>query len=491
MASAAVPFASVVQIQAAREAAAVAISHDKGVLSYSQLAAQIDDAASRLQHEWGVQAGDRIAWLGLNDPAQIVLLFALARIGAIFLPLNFRLAPPEWGAQLRHCTPRMVVHDAAWADAARDLAQRHGIAARTSAEAIAPGDFAGAVDRSKPDALVLLVFTSGTTGSPKAAVHTQANLLANMRIAAQAQRITREDRVLAMLPLFHVGGLCIQTLPALYSGAHVILQPRFVPDAALEAIEQQRPTLTLQVPVTMKALIEHPRWDSTDLSSLRAVWAGSNTIPARLIEAFHARGLPVCNVYGSTETGPFSIALGPEDAMRKAGSCGWPAADVEVRLDAVRDGAGEVLVRAPNVAQRYWPDDPSCDADGWFHTGDLARQDADGSYTIVGRAKELIISGGENILPAEIEDALSQHANVLESVAFGMPDARWGEVVAVAVVAWPGVRIDESELRAHLEGRIARFKIPQHWMFVDSLPRTALGKVQRGELARRASLHAP
>ena len=486
MAEAAVPFTRAVHAWAARDAEAPALTHEQDVISYGELAGRIDSAAARLAHEWGIRSGDRIAWLGANDAAQIVLLFALARLGAVLLPLNFRLAAPEWDEQLKHCTPRLVVHDPAWAQGARELAARHGIPSRLAAELAAAGTLPAAPEQAHPDAPALLVFTSGTTGRPKAAVHSQANLLANMRIASQAQHITRQDRILTVLPLFHVGGLCIQTLPALSCGAHVILHSRFSPDATLDAIARERPTLTLQVPATMKALVEHPRWKEADLSSLRAMWAGASVIPPPLVEAFHARGVPVCNVYGSTETGPFSIALGPADAMRKAGSCGWPAGGVEARLASPRDGVGEVLVRAPNVVRRYWPDEPACDGDGWFHTGDLARQDADGSFTIVGRAKDLIISGGENIHPAEIEEALSQHGAVLECAAFGVSDAEWGEVAAVAVVARPGMQVDERALRMHLEGRIARFKVPRRWMFVEALPKTALGKVQRNVLAQAA-----
>jgi fatty-acyl-CoA synthase len=474
-------FADVLHAQPAH---ARAITQGSLEFDYGALAHHVDAAAARLAGDWRIGPGDRVAWLGLNDPAQVVLLFALARIGAILLPLNFRLAPPEWDAQLAHCTPARIVHDGAWADAARALAQRHSIAAHGAAEVMQAPAASPRPLRANADAPVLLVFTSGTTGSPKAAVHTQANLLANMRIAAQVQAITQADRVLTVLPLFHVGGLCIQTLPALGRGAHVILQPRFSPEATFDAIEGHRPTLTLQVPATMKALVEHPRWRTADLSSLRAAWAGSSLIPAALIEAFHARGVPVCNVYGSTETGPFSIALGRGDAMAKVGSCGWPAPGVQARLANVQGGAGEILVRAPNVAQRYWPGEPACDAEGWFHTGDLARQDADGSFTIVGRAKDLVISGGENILPAEVEAALALHDAVLECAAFGVPDPEWGEVVAVAVVMRPGSPVDEAGLRAHLEGRIARYKLPRRWLFLEVLPKTALGKVQRGVLAQ-------
>jgi fatty-acyl-CoA synthase len=463
---------------------AIALVHGERRITYGELAHSIDRAAARLWHASGVRPGDRVAWLGANDPAQIVLLFALARIGAMLLPLNFRLAPAEWDALLAQCTPRMLVHDDVWAQGASEAAQRGGIEILHARELDEAAATSAAPDHARDDAPALLVFTSGTTGKPKAAMHTQAMLAANMRIAAQVQCMEKGDRIATMLPLFHVGGLCIQTLPALGVGAQVNLLPRFAPDDAFDCFERERPTLTLQVPATMKALIDHPRWHGADLSSLRAVWAGSSLIPASLVEAFHARGLPVCNVYGSTETGPFSIALPPEKTMAKAGSCGWPAPGVQVRLTDAKDGVGELLVRGPNVARRYWPDEPACDAEGFFHTGDLARQDDDGSFTIVGRAKDLIISGGENIHPAEIEQALALHPDVLECAAFGVPDANWGEVVAVAVVVRPDASCGEDELLAHLQTRIARYKMPRRWLWLDALPKTALGKVQRGELAR-------
>jgi fatty-acyl-CoA synthase len=484
-------FADAIAAQAARDAQAVAIAQGGQAIRYGELAHRIDRAAARLWHDAGIRSGDRVAWLGANDAAQIVLLFALARIGGILLPLNFRLAPAEWDALLAQCGPKLLVHDETFTQAAGAAAQRGGMACCPASDLQRGAGAPGAPGHARVDAIdapVLLVFTSGTTGRPKAAVHTQANLAANMRIAAQVQRIVPGDRVATMLPLFHVGGLCIQTLPALGAGAQVLLLPRFAPDDAFDCFERERPTLTLQVPATMKALIEHPRWGASDLTSLRAVWAGSSLIPAPLIDAFHARGLPVCNVYGSTETGPFSIALPPEHAMAKAGSCGWPAPEVQVRLADANDGVGELLVRGPNVVQRYWPDEPACDAQGWFATGDLARQDGDGSFTIVGRAKDLIISGGENIHPAEIELALASHPAVLECAAFGVADEEWGEAVAVAVVTRAGEARTpaelEAELRSYLSSRIARYKLPRRWLWMDALPKTALGKVQRGELPR-------
>jgi fatty-acyl-CoA synthase len=479
-------FADLLAAHAANRPQAVALQSGDSELRYGELAARAGRVAAQLRHGWGVAPGDRVAWLGANHPGQLVLLFALARIGAILLPLNFRLAPAEWDALFADCTPAHLVHDSAWAEAARDLGARNGVAVHPVEALGQEGDWPGAAAGGDGPSPVLLVYTSGTTSRPKAAVHTQANLLANMAIASRVQCMTHEDVIATMLPLFHVGGLCIQTLPALHAGARVILHPRFAADAAFDCFEQQRPTLTLQVPATMKALQEHPRWAGADLASLRAVWAGSSPLPRPLVEAFHARGLPVCNVYGATETGPFSIALAPEHAMSHVGSCGWPAPGVEVRLARVQDGVGELLLRAPNVVARYWLDQPACDAQGWFHTGDLASRAADGSYTVAGRAKDLIISGGENIHPAEIENLLAEHPAIAECAAFGVPDGEWGEVVAAAVVLKPGQTVSEEELASQLAGRLARFKLPRRWLWLEALPKTALGKLQRQTLAEWA-----
>ncbi|MBA2960684.1 MULTISPECIES: class I adenylate-forming enzyme family protein [Ramlibacter] len=476
-------------LQARGRGDAPALQFGDQTIGYAELAARADRMAALLGNTWGVRPGERIAWLGLNHPQQLVLLFALARLGAVLLPLNIRLAVPEWQAVLADCGAARLLHDATFAVPAQAL----GAAGGLPVHPLETLDGAGGgppPDRAAPDVPLLLVYTSGTSGRPKGALHTQANLLANMAMAAAVQQLTPPDRVLTVLPLFHVGGLCIQTLPALGAGATVLLQPRFAPDATFDAIERQRPTLTLQVPATMKALVDDPRWPAADLGSLRAVWAGSSLLPEPLVQAFHARGLPVCNVYGATETGPFSIALPPAQAVGHVGSCGWPAPGVEVRLAGLQQGVGEVWLRAPNVVQRYWPDQPATDGEGWFHTGDLARQAGDGSYTIVGRARDLIISGGENIHPAELEAPLAAHPDVLECAAFGLPDADWGEVVAMAVVLRPGAACTDAQLREHLAQRVARYKLPRRWLRLDALPKTALGKVQRAVLAARAGPQA-
>jgi fatty-acyl-CoA synthase len=478
--------ADVLRTRAGVSPDAVAL-HFEGVdLSYADLSHHCERLAGQLWHGWGVRAGDRVAWLGANHPGQLMLLFALARIGAVLLPLNFRLAPAEWDALVADCRPGHLVYDADWAQAAQELAARNGLVMHP-VRALDEQRFEEAAPSvGEPSSPALLVYTSGTTSRAKAAVHTQANLLANMRIAAAVQQIGPTDVVATMLPLFHVGGLCIQTLPALFAGAKVILHARFAADAALDCFERQRPTLTLQVPATMKALLEHPRWPSADLSSLRAVWAGSSLIPLHLVKAFHARELPLCNVYGATETGPFSIALPPAHARSHAGSCGWPAPGVEVSLVGVQRGIGELLIRGPNVIEHYWPDHPALDGEGWFHTGDLASMAVDGSFTVAGRAKDLIISGGENIHPAEIETVLGEHPAIAECAAFGVADPEWGEVVCAAIVLKPGHTLSPDEAQAHLAGRLARYKLPRRWLWLAALPKTALGKVQRQALSQLA-----
>ena len=438
-------------------------------------AALVDGALQHLRQD-GVQRGHIVAWLGHNSWDLVATLVACQRLGAVLLPLNHRLAAPELAQVVRHAgaghlmgTPEMDALAAAVLALAPPL----------------PGPAAGVVDGD-----LLLVYTSGTTGQPKGAMHTVDGMQANAVAAIAAQGLDASARVLSVLPLFHVGGLCIQTLPALAVGARVHLQPRFDAGAWFDAVEQWRPTTTLLVPAVMRALIDHPRWAGADLSSLRFVNSGSQIVPLALIEAFHARGVPVAQVYGATETGPVSIVLRPDEALAHAGHAGRPAPGVQVRLagsaGAVADGGvGEILLKAPNLMRGYHRSaETGFDAEGWFHTGDLAFRHGDGCYEVVGRNNELIISGGENIHPAEIENLVAARPEVAECAVVGLPDARWGEVPVLAVVPRAGQGVDAGQLLAALDGRLARFKHPHRVVVLDALPRTALGKVQRAALAQ-------
>ena len=262
----------------------------------------------------------------------------------------------------------------------------------------------------------------------------------------------------------------------------MLLHERFDPGAWLHAVASQRPTTSLLVPAVMRALLAHPGWPAADLSSLRFVNSGSQIVPVPLIEAFHARGVPVTQVWGSTETGPVSIALRPGEAMAHPGCAGRPALGVQIRLAA----DGELLVRAPNLMRAYHrAEDRSFDAEGWFHSGDLARQRGDGLFEVVGRSKDLIISGGENIYPAEIENLLAHDPDVAEAIVVGLPDPRWGEVPVLVLVPRPGHAVDSHRLQHLFDERLARYKHPRRIVVVPSLPKTALGKIQKADVLAR------
>lgn len=440
--------------------------HFGGVdISYQDLWDRVRKTSNSLQ----VKKGDRIAWLGYNHPEMLVLLFALARLGAILVPLNWRLTAAEHKAILEDCTPKWIFCDQDFEEHGKGL----GVPLGKLIEA-GESDLQGSDDDD-----LLIVYTSGTTGKPKGVVLAQSALRWNAYNSIHAHDLTRADHVLTVLPLFHAGGLNNQTLPALLAGASVTLHQRFDPGTWLADVAARQPTLSLLVPAAMQAVISHPGWAGADLSSLRMLNAGSMVVPDSLIRAFHARGVPVGQIYGCTETAPIATVLLKEDAERKLGSAGKPAPHCEVKLVA-----GEVWVRGPNVMRGYW-NDPAATAaaltpDGWFKTGDLARIDDSGYFWIIGRSKDVIISGGENIYPAELENVLADCPRIAEYAVVGVDDPKWGEAACACVVT--SEKMDEGEVLKLFEDRLAKFKHPRRVVFLDSLPRNAMGKVKKPEL---------
>jgi fatty-acyl-CoA synthase len=455
---------------AERAPSRVALHCEGEDLSYGELWKRIDEACAALE----VGKGDRVAWLGYNDPQMIVLLFALCRRGAMLVPLNWRLTVAEHLEIVADCSPRLLFHGA-------------GFEAHASRLGVPIGRLDGEQRDREPEGSeahdALLVYTSGTTGRPKGAVLTQAALRWNALNSIHAHALREDDHVLTVLPMFHVGGMNIQTLPALLAGASVTLHRRFEPGAWLADVAARRPTLSLLVPATMAAVIAHPAWATTDLSSLRLLNTGSMVVPESLIRAFHERGVPVGQVYGSTETAPIATVLLREDARRKPGSAGKAAPHCEVRLVE-----GEVQVRGPNVMRGYWNDPQATRAalseDGWFRTGDLARLDEEGYYWIVGRSKDVIISGGENIHPAELENVLADCPAIAEAAVVGVEDAKWGEVACACIVAKAGTEISENSVLELFQDRLARYKHPRRVVFLDTLPKNAMGKVQKPQLRK-------
>ncbi|MEZ5604699.1 MAG: AMP-binding protein [Burkholderiaceae bacterium] len=501
---------------AGRSPARVAIRFPGRDLDYAALAQLVDRYAAALAAA-GVGRGGCVAFLGLNSPDEIALLFACARRQAMLVPLNWRLAAPEHRQILADCPPSALFVEPPFIEHAETLRASLGNAVVVAlgeaprgwlsgdeflsrADGADAGAGAAGTRRASeaatdvdPRAPLLVCYTSGSTGKPKGVVLTQDALAWNALNSAAMHDLTGDDRVLTTLPLFHVGGLNNQTTPALSMGCTVVLHPKFDVEATFDAIERERITLTVLVPAQLDAMIAHPRWPSADFSSLRMITTGSMIVPERLIRAVHARGVPLVQVYGATETCPIAACQRAQDALRKPGSAGRAAAHCELRIvdeagqDVARGATGEILVRGPNLMTGYWNAPKATDAvliNGWFHTGDMGHQDAEGFLYVDGRRKEMIISGGENIYPAEIENVLMESPDIAEASVVGWPDERWGEIVVAVVAPEPGRHLAEADVMRLLEGRIARFKHPKKVVFIDALPKTALGKVRRDEVRR-------
>jgi fatty-acyl-CoA synthase len=481
-----------------------AIIFEDEVLGYRAFHDRIEAAARVLKAEFGVGRGDRVAILSLNRPDYLVLLYACARLGAMLVPLNWRLAVAEQLFILSDASVKVLALEQAFAAilpglenslpttslVGLDFAPPQGSAFGTLL-AQARGD--GRHPHIDLNCPLLIVYTSGTTGRPKGAVLRQEALLWNAVMSQHMHGLTSDDHVLTVLPFFHVGGLNIQTTPALHFGAAVTILARFTPEAAFAVMKRDRPTLTVLVPAIIQAMTDHPDWPSIDLTSLKAVSTGSTIVPPHLIERLVARGVPVLQVYGSTETCPVAIYTRLGGELSRAGSTGLTGLCCEA---AVIDAAGhelppgvpgEIVVRGPNVFFEYWGNaEATREAlhDGWYRTGDIGRRDKDGYFWVHDRKKNLIISGGENIYPAEVERVLLEHPDVADCGVIGRPDPKWDEVPVAYVIRRGGGSVVAEDLKAHVLTQLARFKVPREIVFVDDLPRTALGKVQHFMLRR-------
>ncbi|HXF98736.1 MAG TPA: AMP-binding protein [Gaiellaceae bacterium] len=468
-----------------------AIVFEGAAITYGELHARARAMAAALA-ERGVARGDRVATLTSNSPEHVALLFACARLGAALQPLSWRLAPPEVRYQLDDAGPALLAvapEHAALAEEAGGPVPRCAFADLDSPDDPPPV----AVEDADP---LLLAYTSGTTGKPKGAVLTHANCFWTNLSLDRAGGIGEEDVVLQVLPQFHSGGWNVQPLLAWWKGATVVLEPSFDPARALRLIEERRVTATMGVPATYLLMAEQPGFAAADLSSLRLAVVGGAPMPESLLRAWLERGVAIVQGYGLTEAAPNVLCLPAEDAVRKLGFAGKPYPYVDVARRDPQTGVllegpatGELLVRGPNVFAGYWNDPEATAAafaDGWLVTGDLAERDEEGYYRIVGRLKELVISGGENVHPAEVEDVLHAHPAVAEAAVVGAPDERWGEACVAFVALREGREAGAEELLDWCRARLARFKVPREVRFCERLPRSGMGKVAKDEL--RAAL---
>jgi fatty-acyl-CoA synthase len=459
--------------------------------TYGELDARVARFAAVLRAR-GLASGDRVAILSHNDIAFFEVLLACGRAGAILVPLNWRQPVPELLPIVKDCQPKLILADADHDGVAGELARALGtpLLARSDYEAeIAaappePSETAWPAER-----VWYLLYTSGTTGLPKAVIQTFGMAFANYVNVGQAIDLVSGDTTVNFLPLFHTAGINLYALPMLIAGGTSHILKRFEVAHVIDALIAGQCTKFFGVPAIYQALALHPEFDRLDFSAVRHWACGGAPLPLELIRRFAARGIQVCNGMGMTETGPTVFLMDTAHAEAKIGSVGKPQILSEVRVvdadgrDCSADEAGELLIRGPNVTPGYWNNEPATRAaflpGGWLKTGDVAKRDRDGYFFIVDRIKDMFISGGENVYPAEVERAIYTHPAVLEVAVVGVPDAKWGEVGAAYVLPKPGAMLEGEELRTFCRKVLAGYKVPKHIEIVGDFPRTAAGKVQK------------
>jgi fatty-acyl-CoA synthase len=435
--------------------------------TYAELDARSDELASGLAH------GVRVSTLTGNSGEHVAVMFACAKAGAILHPISWRLAATEVAYQLDDAEPDVFL-----------IADDHQKLGETALEQASVQPALELGRRGKPatpeaDDPLLLIYTSGTTGKPKGALLTHANCFWTNLSFDLATGIRQDDVILQVLPQFHCGGWNVQSILGWWKGATVVIEPGFDAAHVLDLIERERVTTMMGVPANYLFMSQEPRFASADLSSLRLAVVGGAPMPEALLDVWAERGVGIVQGYGLTEAAPNVLCLAPEDARRKSGYAGKPYPYVTCELS----DENELLVRGPNVFPGYWRnDEATANAfhDGWLLTGDVAERDDEGNYRIRGRLKELVVSGGENIYPAEVEAVLHEHPAVADAAVVGAPDERWGEVcIAFVVLDAPA---SDDDLREHCLDRLARFKVPKAFHVVGELPRNSIGKIVKSEL---------
>jgi fatty-acyl-CoA synthase len=470
----------------------VAVLHEGRPSTYRQL----HDRVLRLAHGLrglGVRKGDRVAYLGPNHPAFLETLFATGMLGAVFVPLNTRLAPAEVEHVLTDSGSDVLVYAPQHASLVQTtgplrIALDDPSEGETSYEDLITSSATDPIDEPVTlDDLCLIMYTSGTTGRPKGAVLTHGNITWNTVNVLVDIDLAADEVTLVVAPLFHTAGLNMTCLPTLVKGGTVVLMSAFDPAKVLDQVETHRVTYMFGVPTMYNAIAACPRWEDADLSSLRQVNCGGAPVPEATIRTYQLRGLSFSQGYGMTETSPGALYLTKEMSRAKAGTAGVPHFFTDVRVvgpdlvEVAPGEKGEIVVSGPTVMHGYWHNPAetaqAVDPDGWFHSGDVATPDDDGYITVVDRLKDVIISGGENIYPAEVESALHEHPAIAECTVIGVPDARWGEVGRAVVTVKPGAQASGPEVLAFLRDRLAGYKIPKSVVFVDELPQSATGKL--------------
>jgi fatty-acyl-CoA synthase len=469
--------------------------------TYEELNLRVSRIAAYLRAEHSVSSGERVAVIAPNSLLQVELMLALGRLGAIFVPINWRLAPAEMARILEHCGAKLVFFHCEFANAASELCK---LSSRRfeplgDADPIGTAAESGSVlentcQRTHQD-IQTIMYTSGTTGFPKGVLLTFGMTQWNAVNLGIPVRITPDTVFLSVMPMFHTAGLNCYANCVLHAGGTVILAKGFDAETILDALSDRSLGIThfFGVPAAYLFMAQHEKFANADLSHLQFIGVGGAPLPAVVFDVWARKGVSVVNGFGMTETGPAVTMLAPEDARSRGTSIGKPLLHVETRIvtasgtDAASGEPGELWIRGPAVSPGYWQAPEATAeafAEGWFKSGDVVSRDSDGFFYILDRIKDMYISGGENVYPAEVESVIYQIAEVAEAAVVGVADDRWGETGFAAIVVRQGSTLSEEAVRTHCKTMLARFKQPKFIHFMPSLPRTASGKVQKLELRR-------
>jgi len=475
-------------------------------LDYRELNNRVNHLANGLL-DLGLQGGDRVAILSYNRVEFLETIMAAAKLGLILVPLNWRLTATELAFIVKDSGASTLLFDADFAAAATTLREQTALKRslvfgdRQLGNTVAYEDLLSKQTAREPQPNVIpdlntphiIMYTAGTTGQPKGAILSQGASFWNVLNLNLPLDFTSNDRNLVVLPMFHIGGIGLFTLPMIYHGGTVIIQRAFDPVQTLTLLEAENITLFFGVPAIFLALIQHPQFNATAFKNVRVVMSGGAPLPVSLVQQYHDAGIVLQQGFGMSEAAPSIATLERDLALSKAGSIGKAVFHLDARIvddqmsELPAGEVGELVIRGPNLLQGYWNRPEATQeafSGGWFHTGDLALMDSDGCLYIVERKKDMFISGGENVYPAEVENVIYELPQIAEAAVIGIRDEKWGEVGRAIVALKAGHRLTDEALIAHLQGRLAKYKIPKSVVFVAQLPRNAAGKVLKNVLRK-------
>ncbi|CAM2865883.1 long-chain fatty acid--CoA ligase [Paenibacillus sediminis] len=451
--------------------------------------------AAYLQSQ-GVEKGDRVALLSPNDVCYFDMLFACAKLGAIFVPLNWRLAAPELDYIIHNCDPKVIaVHpdlDEINGNVLTKVQESHFKLMKAAGKEYDDIIRMTAAPTSNPalkmDDPLSIIYTGGTTGKPKGVVLSHASMFWNAINTVVSWNLTSRDITPTYMPMFHTGGLNALSLPILQIGGTVIVCKSFRPETFVEIVRRERCTLVLLVPTMYHMLTQSEVFAEASFPTMHTFLSGGAPCPHTIYEAFASKGLAFKEGYGMTEAGPNNFFIDPSEAAKHVGSVGMPMMLNDIKIvnnhgeTAVVGEVGEILLKGGHLFHSYWnlpKETEEAFSDRWFHTGDLGRRDDEGFFYIMGRKKDMIITGGENVYPLEVEHLLQQHPYIEEAAVVGIPDEKWGEQVIAVLVLKSGAHLDEETLKQYCAASIGKYKIPKRFVFAEELPKTAVGKIDK------------